>query len=71
MITSLKPESLESTLTPELKAFIDGAIVPALIKVWVAENRRPKPLAPIANGEENASHLISDELPSAEEGVTL
>jgi hypothetical protein len=36
----------QNPMTPNLKAFIDGAIVPALVKEWLAQNHQQNPLAP-------------------------
>jgi hypothetical protein len=61
MATTLKLEPADSELTPELKAFIDGAIVPALVKAWLLEARQENPLALTRPDMDNASR--------AEEGV--
>jgi hypothetical protein len=42
----------ESPLTPELKAFIDAAIVPVLVKQYLAENK-------FAEEDSNAAHSVS------------
>ena len=42
----------ESPLTPELKAFIDAAIVPVLVKQYLAENR-------FAVEDSDAAHSVS------------
>lgn len=46
----------KSALTPELKAWIDRVIVPALVREWLAENNplapEPEPVAECAATEE-------------------
>lgn len=63
MATATKSEPAISELTPELKAFIDGAVVPALVKEWIAERCRQNSLAPATPDVDNPSR--------AEEGATL
>ena len=73
MAHSTKPELLKaSALTPELRAFIDHAIVPALVKEWLAEYQQKNSLAPETYAVDNhgGSSLVSGRVLSAEEGVT-
>ena len=66
MVTSAKSDSAATALTSELKEFIDGAVVPALLKQWLAENGRQNPLASKSVDVDNSPRMLS-----AEEGVTL
>lgn len=47
--TRRKPSSAASPLTPELKEFIERAIVPALVKEYLAEIE-------LANSDSDAAH---------------
>jgi hypothetical protein len=48
----------ESPLTPELKAFIDAAIVPALVKQYLAENKFAELDSDAAHSDSSAAKSI-------------
>jgi hypothetical protein len=55
----------QTVLTPELKAFIDRAVVPALVREYLAQERKVNPVAPISASVDNWART----LPSAEEST--
>ncbi len=55
-----------AALSPELKAWADGVIVPALMRAWLAQHGPDKDLAP---GEGDVVECAASSTASAEEGV--
>jgi hypothetical protein len=55
----------QTVLTPEMRSFIDRAIVPALVREYLARERKVNPVAPISPSVDNGARTS----PSAEEST--
>jgi hypothetical protein len=53
----------QTVLTPEIRAFVDRAIVPALVSEYLAQERKINPVAPIPVSMDNCARTS----PSVEE----